>query len=114
MSIKLEELPFEYEGKEYILRCNMNVLADVQDAYDGNIGAALNEKRPLNSVTKFLAAMMNDYAEEQNWPERVTARQVGHKLSRAFAVEIMALVVRSITPESIVGETDAEPADTGN
>lgn len=114
MSLKLEELPFEYEGKEYILRCNMNVLADVQDAYDGNIGAALDEKRPLNSVTKFLAAMMNDYAEEQNWPERVTARQVGHKLSRSLAVEIMSLIVRSITPESIVGETDAEPADTGN
>lgn len=114
MSIKLEELPFEYEGKEYILRCNMNVLSDVQDAYDGNLGAALNEKRPLNSVTKFLAAMMNDYAEEQNWPERVTARQVGHRLSRDLAVEIMALVVRSITPEAAESEENNETADAGN
>lgn len=114
MSIKLETLPFEYEGKTYQLRCNMNVLSDMQDKYDGDIGAALNEKRPLSSVTEFMATMMNDYAEEQNWPERFTARQVGHVLSRPMAGEIMALVVRSLTPETIKSDSTNAPTDGGN
>ena len=75
--IRLETMPFEYDGKTYVLRCNMNVLADVQDENDGNIAAALDERHPVKSVLSFLAAMMNDYADEMHWPERFTARQLG-------------------------------------
>ena len=31
MDIRLETMPFELDGKTYQLRCNMNVLADVQE-----------------------------------------------------------------------------------
>ena len=31
MSLKLEEVPFEFEGKTYMLRCNMAVLEEIQD-----------------------------------------------------------------------------------
>ena len=98
--IRLEELPFDFDGRRYLLRCNMNVLADVQEIFDGRIGAALNGEKPTRSVMEFLAAMINDYAEEQNWPERYTSREIGRKLSPGMVptFEIMGLVTRAITP----------------
>lgn len=100
MDIRLEEMPYQFGGKEYKLRCNMNVLADVQEAYDGDFGKALDTKSALKSVLEFLAAMMNDYADEMGWPERFTAKGLGRKLRRDQipGEEIMGLVVRSIIP----------------
>ena len=119
MDIRLEELPFELEGKTYLLRCNMNVLADVQDVYGGQIGAALSGENPTRSVLEFLAAMLNDYAEEQGWPERYTSRDIGRRFAPGMlpVVEIMGLVTRAITPPRAVSDadTDAEdPGDSGN
>lgn len=112
MSIRLEEMPFEYDGKEYILRCNMNVLADVQEAYNGDLGAALDEKRPVKSILEFLAAMMNDYADEMHWPERFTARQLGRRLlKKDVPDEIMTLVISALIPGD--GEDNTEAEDTG-
>ena len=100
--IRLEEIPFELDGKTYLLRCNMNVLADVQDAFGGSISGALSGENPLQSVLEFLAAMLNDYADEQGWPERYTAKQIGRKLPMYAArqADIMGLVTRSITPQA--------------
>lgn len=119
--IRLQELPFEFDGKTYLLRCNMNVLADVQEAYDGDIGAALEGDSPLKSVTVFLAAMLNDYADEQGWEERWTPKTVGRKLSlHGFPkADIMRLVTRSIRPPSDVStqdtqETGTDPGHSGN
>lgn len=98
--IRLEEVPFELNGKTYLLRCNMNVLADVQEACGGNIGDALRSGNTLKSVLLFAAAMLNDYADEQGWPERFTAKQLGRKLGRNMLDPslIMGLVTRSLTP----------------
>lgn len=112
MSIRLQTKPFDYEGKTYILRCNMNVLADVQDAYDGNLGAALDEKKPFRSVLAFLAAMMNDYADEMHWPERFTARQLGRTLTSRDLPDIMGLVVAALVPDT--GADQAEEANEKN
>ena len=99
--IRLEEVPFELDGKAYLLRCNMNVLADVQEAYDGDLTAALSEKNTFKSVLTFLAAMLNDYADEQGWQERYTAKQLGRKFKRFDlpAEKVMGVVIRAITPE---------------
>ena len=43
--LRLETLPFEFEGRRYLLRCNMNVLADVQEMNGGFIDPAFDEKR---------------------------------------------------------------------
>lgn len=100
--IRLEGKPFEIDGKTYILRCNMNVLADVQEEYDGDFSAALNEKTSLKSLLVFFAAMLNDYAEEQGWQERFTAKQLGRKFKRFDipAEEVMGLVYDAITPDA--------------
>lgn len=112
MSIKMESLPFEYKGKTYRLRCNMNVLSDVQDLHDGDIGAALNEKRPLVSILEFLAAMMNDYADEMGWTERFTARQLGRELTRPELPNVMGLVVSSLLPEKYDDKADTSAEGT--
>ena len=120
--IRLEELPFDFDGKQFLLRCNMNVLADVQDVYGGNIGKALTGGNVFRSVLEFLAAMLNDYAEEQGWPEHYTARQLGRKFTQNTlpTSEIMGLVTRSIAPQAAdndeaVSEPDTDtPGNSGN
>lgn len=107
--IRLKEIPFELDGKTYMLRCNMNVLADVQEAYDGDFTLALSEKNTLKSTLIFLAAMLNDYADDMGWEERYTAKQLGRMYKRFDfpADKIMGVIIRSITPD------DAEE-DQGN
>ena len=123
--IRLEEIPFDFDGKTFLLRCNMNVLADVQDAFGGNIGTALAGGNLFRSVLEFLAAMLNDYSDEQGWPERYTARALGRKLSQNTlpASEIMGLVTRSIAPagddaDKISPESETDigegPGNSGN
>ena len=114
--IRLEEIPFEFEGKIYKLRCNMNVLADVQEACGGDIGSVMRENT-ITSVLLFTAAMLNDYADEMDWPERFTAKQLGRKLSQNMLSPslIMGLVTRSLTPvrleDAAVSEADTENTD---
>ena len=106
---RMREIPYELDGKQYRLRCNMNVLADVQEAYDGDFMESLNSKSSMKGILEFLAAMLNDYADEMNWPERFTAKQLGRKLRREEipGVEIMALVTEAVLPRK-KKETDAE------
>ena len=124
--IRLEEIPFDFCGKTYMLRCNMNVLADVQEIYGGQILDAMTGGSPTKSVMEFFAAMLNDYAEEMGWPERYTSRDVGHKLSpKAFReLDIMGMVTRAIAPPKPVSGADteepapedgaADPGESGN
>ena len=114
--IRLEEIPFTFNGKTYQLRCNMNVLADVQEACGGNIAMALNGERTLGSVMLFLAAMLNDYADEMDWPERWTAKQLGRKLSKNMLDPslIMGLVTRALTPPAAKEARPESAADTGD
>lgn len=131
MDIRLETLPFDFDGRHYILRCNYNVLADVQLAYDGDLSPALSGRGTMRSVLEFLAAMLNDYADEQGWfepgttpagypcaPElskRFTARQLGRKLRREEipAGQIMSMVFGAITPKRVTeDEKNKEPEET--
>lgn len=106
---RMREIRYELDGKQYRLRCNMNVLADVQEAYDGDFMESLNSKSSMKGILEFLAAMLNDYADEMNWPERFTAKQLGRKLRREEipGVEIMALVTEAVLPRK-KEEADAE------
>ena len=107
--VRMREIPYELDGKRYRLRCNMNVLADVQEAYDGDFMESLNSKSSMKGILEFLAAMLNDYADEMGWPERFTAKQLGRKLRREEipGVEIMALVTEAVIPRK-KEEADAE------
>ncbi|MBQ1792113.1 MAG: hypothetical protein II008_18195 [Oscillospiraceae bacterium] len=119
MDIRLKTLPFVFEGRTYQLRCNMNVLADVQEANGGRIDTALSGQRGLRNALMFLAAMMTDYADEQGWtdnegrPLSFTWRGLG----RALRVEdvpmakIIAMVLDALTPPKTAesGENNGAP-----
>lgn len=115
--IRLKELPFTFEGKTYMLRCNMNVLADVQEAYEGNIYEALAGGSTYKSLLHFLAAMLNDFADDMDWEERWTPKQLGRKLKLGNLPkdELMELITDGIIPDSEENEKAAEEtAETGN
>ena len=97
--LKMEEVPFEMNGKTYILRCNMAVLEEVQEAFDGDIIKAM--ENPNSSVCVFLAAMLNDYADEQGWPERYSVKHVKRKVTMGIimAADVIGLMNRSFLTE---------------
>lgn len=122
MDIRQKALPFAFEGRTYKLRCNMNVLADVQEASGGRISTSLSGKAGLKSLLMYLAAMMTDYADEQGWtdeegmPLAFTWRALGRVL-RAEDVpqaEILGLVLDALTPPKSgdVGENTQQPEPT--
>ena len=78
--IRLKKHPFEYGGKTYELSVNMNVLADLQELHDGDLNAVLQKKRTMKTIFEIAAASMNDYADREGWPERVTAKELGRTI----------------------------------
>ena len=118
MSIRLEEKPFELEGKTYVLRCNMAVLDALQDAHEGDFGK-LFELPVRQCAVEVLTAMLNDYAEEQGWPERWTENVVRRKVNMAMIQEadVIGLVRRALIPPKAENDTssgaDAPPSPRG-
>lgn len=114
--LRLESLPFPYNGRIYKLRCNMNVLADVQEENGGNISPAFDGKRGMKSALQFLAAMMNDWADEQGWPERFTSRELGRVLrtEEVPMSEIIGLVLRALTAPKTANPDASEEDQPGN
>lgn len=97
--VRLKETPFSFEGREYVLRCNFNVIADVVEACGGELPNVFDKRTQLKTGREFLAAMLNDYADEQGWPERYTAKQLGRKLGGQVAVmmgPVMQLVLAAL------------------
>jgi hypothetical protein len=97
--VRLKETPFRLDGREYKLRCNFNVIADVVEACGGELPNLFDKRTQLKTGREFLAAMLNDYADEQGWPERYTARQLGRKLGgqvAALLAPVMGLVVSAL------------------
>lgn len=112
---KLKTIDYEFEGQVYRLSCNMNVLADVQDEYDGNLLRALNTVHGLKSTLAFLAAMLADAADtqgitdENGLPLHFTSKQLGRKLTMHQTLEagtrIYPLIQAAVTPpEEELGE----------
>lgn len=122
MDIRQKTLPFVFEGRTYKLTCNMNVLADVQEASGGTISTAFDGKRGMKNALMFLAAMMTDYADEMDWrdssgyPLEFTWRALGRVLrpEAVPAAKIFSLVIDALTPPKSgdVGENTQQPEAT--
>lgn len=115
MSLKLEEMPFDLNGRTYLLRCNMAVLETVQDAHGGDF-ASVTEMPVKDSALEFLSAMLNDYAQEQGWPDTWTPTQLKRKVTLSMLTQIFGLVTRSLTPPKSAAAPAAASAapDAGN
>lgn len=101
MSIRLEEKPFEIDGRVYKLRCNMAVLDRIEEAHDGNF-AAVMELPVREGMAELLAAMLNDYAEDMGWEQDWTARRVKKQVPYKALLEadVIGLFNRAIIPAS--------------
>jgi hypothetical protein len=113
VDIRLKIVPFEWEGKTYQICCNMNVLADVQEAFDGDLEAALG-KRSLRGVLEFLAAMLNDAAASAGWPERFTAKGIGRSLSVSYRRRVTDIVMGLVLSSCAADEPDSEAGEEKN
>lgn len=84
---RLKTVDYEFKGRKYRLVCNMNVLAPVQEAYNGDLRRALERRHGIKSTLQFLAAMLTEAARKQNitddsgLPLQFTAEQLGETLS---------------------------------
>lgn len=116
MDVRLKTVPFEFRGKTYTLACNMNVLADVQEAYNGDFSRVLTGR--VEPLMEFLAAMLNDAADSAGWPERFTGREVGREfcstedLKKIKAV-VMPLVTVALTADRKPGDAGKDPESGG-
>ena len=113
--IRLEEKPFELEGKRYILRCNMAVLETIEEKH-GDFEAVT--QLPVRTASlELLAAMLDDYAEEQGWEERWTPEQLKRRISYAMLMELdlVGMLFRSLSPaQKEAAPSNSEPVDSGN
>lgn len=110
--VRQKTAEYEYAGRIYNLTCNMNVLADVQEEYDGDLMRALRSVTSFKSTLRFLAAMLNDAAETQDLRGedgkllRVTARELGRNLNIDQVKDVTPLIMKLII--EAVPEEDAE------
>lgn len=111
--IRLPQEKFKYKGKEYILRCNMNVLADIQEENGGTIPDIFDEQRTMKNFLVFLSAMMNDYADEMGWEERFTPKSLGREMNFSDGMLIQA-VMKLVIRANYAPATEESSGDEGN
>ena len=111
--IRIREKPFEYNGKTYMLRCNFNVLADMQAYHNGNLMSVLYSPDTLHVAKEFLAFMLNDYAQEMKWQERYTPSDLGRHLSPdPTVVNGIVAILHEIVYPAISGDAQNDESQT--
>ena len=104
-------------GKKYTLIANMNVLADVQEAFDGDMREALSRKHTLKSGLVIGAAMLNEACAISGDRERFTPDDLGRKIKAneavSFAEIVTGLLCRAVMADEEPGEKD-EAQDSKN
>ena len=116
--IKPREVAGRFDGRDWVLRGNNNVLAEVQEINGGDFGPILSTKRTLKSILQLLAAMLNDYADEQKWVDekgfaiRYTEKQLGRRLSLAtvnrLAPDVMRMAILAVRDAEAENDTADE------
>lgn len=106
--IRLKTAPFEWRGEKINLCCNMNVLADVQEAYGGDISRAFKGSTVRATLT-FLTAMINDATDGD-----LTVREVGREIpiSELGYVSGVVLPLVSDALKSAGGEDTGKKTET--
>ena len=112
MDMRLKELAICLDGQRYVLRCNMNVLAELQEAC-GGLGSLLESKMGLRSFNRLLAAMVNEAADAAGLDVRYTDKEIGRKLGwkdfQRYKDDVFALFIAAISGEG--GEDTEQPAE---
>ena len=92
MDVRLKYADIEVGGETYHVCCNMNVLAEIQEAYGGDLDSALGARGTVKTVMVFLAAMINDCRDTQGKPP-ISAKEIGRMLAPSRLAEIRNTVM---------------------
>jgi hypothetical protein len=103
--IRLKTAPFEWRGEKIELCCNMNVLADVQEAYGGDISRAFKGST-IRATLTFLTAMINDATDGD-----LTVREVGREIPISQLGCISGVVLPLVT-DALKGENTEKKTET--
>ena len=79
MLSKLKSANIVLAGKEFTIRCNFNVLAEIEEEH-GGLSALLRCGKPMTVTKTVLACMLNDFADEQGLDEHFTPSQTGRNM----------------------------------
>ena len=116
MDVRFKEVPFHFDGQDWTLRCNMWILADVQEENGGDFSALISGKHEMKSVLQFLAAMLNFDAKKRSIPTRYTAFDTGSKLTfpeyKRISEQVMELVVAAVKADDAAGDAPADEKNT--
>lgn len=107
MDIRLKTAKYTFDGQEMTLCCNMNVLADVQEMFGGNISKALRSAT-TKTIMCFLTAMINDYLDSEGSDKSYTVKQVGRLIPPSQLSGVTSLVM-DLTAAALRGDEEAEP-----
>ena len=100
---RLKSAQFEWRGEKINLCCTMYVLADVQEAYGGDISRAFKGSTMRATLT-FLTAMINDATDGD-----LTVREVGREIPISELGYISGVVLPLVTDAlKSAGGEDAE------
>ena len=108
ITLRLEEKPIQIGERTYTLRMNMSVLERIQAVCDGQI-AELLKKNVYDGNAITVAAMLNDYAEDQHWEQDWTDRKVKKLFTPAMMkmLDVTGMFFRAMTPETEEGAAKA-------
>ena len=110
--IRLPTAEYELNGKKYTLVANMNVLAEIQEANNGDLLDVFSGKHILRSGLMIGAAMLNEAAAIAGDSDRFTPQSLGRMIkpseSTAFAKMAIDLVLRALSNEEETTETEKE------
>ena len=114
MDMRLKELPVWMDGQRYVLRCNMNVLAELQESC-GGLGSLLESKMGLRSFNRLFAALVNEAADAAGLDVRYADKEIGRKLGwkdfQRYKDDVFALFIAAISDD---GDEDADQPAEGN
>lgn len=80
------------DGKEYILRCDLNVVEQIEEKL-GSLDEARRKSGSANVLKFLLAAMINEHFNYTGSPERITENFVGTHMTIADRVPAMNAVI---------------------
>ena len=84
------------DGREYILRCELNVIELIEARY-GSIGAVYEKSGEISCIKFLAAAMINENFYAIGSPERITEGMIGAKMTAADIVPVMREMIAALT-----------------
>ena len=108
--LRLKTEKYIINGREYTLVCNMNVLAEIQETNDGDFREVLNRSKSIRNALMIGAAMANECAEENGWPERFTAKTLGRLIPPKETGKFSAMIT-SLLYSALIDDEPREKED---